>query len=388
MLQVHDFGDYRVARAFAIFFGALVLLGGDRAAPRMFAEPLDRSEFSLVWEYLRFYGLLGVLVSAVVIGIVWVSGYFYSHEWDPHVHHAITIMALSIPFQAAGALAGRTLQSAGRTFLAAMPWRVGAPVLFIAALVAVNFSVGHVDLKAALWLAVLIIVGVTAAQWAMVLRYALRVVAFDSSQRAPRAWLGVSVPMMGVFLVTIGLSESDLYFLEWLAPERSVGHYAAAITTAHFVPMIQTAIVALYAPLIARELRSGTVQDNKALASGQRIMLLALAPVVVGFVLIAEPVMGIFGESYKDAAPALRLLALGNGAWALAALSALWLQYQKRGLTVVRVTVLTLIVDSILNLLLIPKYGMIGAAGSSAATSIGATIAMFWFASKPVQVDE
>ncbi|HMB92797.1 MAG TPA: oligosaccharide flippase family protein [Rhodothermales bacterium] len=384
MLGTHEFGDFRVARAFAVFCGALVLLGGDRAAPRMLAEPLDRREFGVVWEYLRFYGLLGLLISVVIIAVVWLIGYIYhGGTWDPMDHHAVAIMALAIPFMAAGALAGRTLQSVGRTFLAAMPWRVGAPVLLLVALVLVRFVMEQVGLYEVLWLAILTIVVITLAQWAMVRRHALKVIKFASEVRTPRAWLGISVPMMGVFLVTIGLAQSDLYFLEWLGAEGEVGHYAAALTSAHFIPLIQTSIIALFAPLVARDINSGSVQTNTAFLQGQRVMAVALVPVILGFALGAVPVMSLFGSTYPDAAPALRLLAIGNGTWAMAALSALWLQYRGRGLAVMRITVITLLGDSVLNVLLIPEFGTIGAAASSAATSTAAAAAIAWIARRP-----
>jgi len=382
-LAVHEFGDFRVAWAFAIFCGALVLLGGDRAAPRVLADPLDQGKFSAAWEYLRFYGLLGLLISSVIIAVVWIGCYFYHQTWDPNTFHAVAIMALTIPFMAAGSLAGRTLQTVGRTLLAAMPWRVGAPLLLLAALMLGQLTTVQVELNQVLWLAWLIIVVVTLAQWAMVRRYALKVVAFAVEARKPRAWLHISAPMVGVFLVTLGLSQSDLYFLEWLGDERSVGHYAAAITTAHFILPIQTSIVALYAPLVTREIKSGSARANTAFFQGQRTMMLALAPVVLGLVLGAGPIMGLFGADYQDAALVLRLLAFGNGVWAFSALSALWLQYCDRGMTVMRITLFTLLVDSLLNALLIPEFGMLGAAASSAATSVCAAILIVWLARRP-----
>lgn len=44
----------------------------------------------------------------------------------------------------------------------------------------------------------------------------------------PRRWLTTSLPMMGFFLVTVALSQSDLYFLEMLGDEHEVGLYASS----------------------------------------------------------------------------------------------------------------------------------------------------------------
>lgn len=380
LLNAHEFGDYRFALAFSFFCATVVVLGGDRAAPRMLAAPLDQAKYGIAWEYLRFYGVLGLLLSGIIIVSVWSGNYFYHGIRDPEDHHAVGIMVLAIPFMAAGALASRTLQTAGRTFLAAMPWRVGAPVLLLAALMATQFLTNRTTLYEVLWLSCLAIVVVTLAQGVMVKRHALKVVTFAPESREPRQWLGLSVPIMGAFLVNMGLGQSDLFFLEWLGTERAVGHYAAAITSAHFVILIQTSIIAIFAPLVARDLQSSSVQASAALLQGQKIMVMALGPIIIGLILAAVPVMRLFGTDYPEVAPALRLLIVANGVWALAALSALWLEYRGHGKTVVLITALTLLVDSILNASLIPTFGPLGAAASSAVTSIGAAAVTVWLA--------
>jgi O-antigen/teichoic acid export membrane protein len=69
------------------------------------------------------------------------------------------------------------------------------------------------------------------------------------------------------------------------------------------------------------------------------------------------------------------MLVVGNCAWALGALSVLWLHYTGRGTLVVIITLATLALDSALNLLLIPSFGMLGAAGSTTVTMTLAALA-------------
>jgi hypothetical protein len=52
-LSPHDYGDFKVAYAFGFFFGLALLLGGDRAAPRVLAPLIARGEARGTWEYLR-----------------------------------------------------------------------------------------------------------------------------------------------------------------------------------------------------------------------------------------------------------------------------------------------------------------------------------------------
>lgn len=376
LLPPHEFGDYRVARAFAAFFGVAVLLGGDRAAPKALASSLERGETAPAWEYIRFYLGLGLALSTVVIVVTWTVSYLHLGSADPMHHHAVAWLVLSVPIQAAGALASRGLQSARRPFLAAFPWRVALPLLLLLFLSLTAWRLGGLTLETALLLAILSLALVAATQWWQLRQLELPVLERDPGSRAPRLWLHTSVPMMGAFLVTLALSQSDLYFLELLGDEAEVGHYAAAITTAHFLLLVQTTVVGLMAPLVQPALEAGEQASRDTRRRGQRLMLAGLLPAAALLVLGARPILSLFGALYPQAAPALVLLVVGNTAWAAAALSVLWLQYSHRGTWIVAITLATLVVDSAFNALLIPRYGMDGAAAGTAVTMSLAAVAV------------
>lgn len=375
-LAAEAFGDYRVARAFAVFCGALVLLGGDRAAPRVLSHALDHSDFSAAWGYLRFFGWIGVLLSALIIGFTWLGGTLHTGHASPVKHHAVSILSLTIPIMAIGALASRVLQTSGRHAIATVPWRIGAPISMIVGILLVDAVLDGVTLNSALVVSCVTVVLITAGQVGIVRARILHKPRASSESAEPGNWLRLSVPMMGAFLVTIGLAQSDLYFLEWLGDEAEVGHYAAAITTAHFVPMIQIAVLGVYAPLLSRAAHAG---GGEALfLQATRVMALIIAPIALFIAACSEFALQLFGSEYGNAAPWLSLLVLGNGTWAIAAVSTLRLQYAGQGMSVVWITSATLLVDSVLNALLIPSFGPLGAAASSAATSAGAAAALWW----------
>ena len=87
------------------------------------------------------------------------------------------------------------------------------------------------------------------------------------------------------------------------------------------------------------------------LKKGVRVIVgLALLLSVILFVLAAE-ILGVFGAAYQEAVPALRILIAGHF------MSTLF------GVTQV-------VINAILNAILIPKYGMLGAAVASAFSVI------------------
>lgn len=368
LLSAHDYGDYKVAHAFAAFFGVAVLLGGDRAAPKALAGPLAAGETARAWEYLRFFLRLGLALSAAVVGATWLASLLHAGTPDPRGHHAIAWMSLAVPVHAAGALASRALQAARYPVLASLPWRVGAPALFLVLVGAASRLSGGVTLERVVLLAVVTALLLTAWQWWELRRRRMPRFDREPAAREPRRWLAASVPMMGAFLVILALNQSDLYFLEVLGDEAEVGLYAAAATSAHFLLLIQTAVVGLIAPLVQPALEAGPAAALDVRRRGQRLLLTGLVPAALVLALAARPVLSLFGAGYAAAAAVLVLLVAANLSWAAASLSTLWLQYTGHGAVVVAVAAATLAVDSLLNAVLIPRFGMEGAAAGTAVT--------------------
>jgi O-antigen/teichoic acid export membrane protein len=374
-LTEHEYGDFKVAHAFTAFFGVAVLLGGDRAAPKALATPIEEGDTARAWEYLRFFLWLGLSLSALVIATTW-GATLIVHRTVPHdPHHPIAWMSFVVPLYAVSALASRTVQSANLPIRAALPSRVGAPLLFLALLGLAAWRLGGVDLPGVVSLAVTSVAVLLVVQIRQVRRWALPRFERDPAHHEPRQWLATSLPMMAAFLVTLALNQDDLYFLELLAEEHEVGHYAAAATAAHFLILVQVTVIGLLAPLVQPAIEEGRAATRKARTHGRRLMLWGVLPPAVGLFLAARPVLSLFGPHYSQAAPALQLLVIGNCAWALAALPVLWLHYTGRGSLVVVVTLATLALDSALNLLLIPPFGVLGAAGGTAVTMTLAAVA-------------
>lgn len=375
-LTPHGYGDFRVAFAFAYFFGLAVLLGGDRAAPMVLAPCLERGELRKVGEYLRFYMGNALGLTAVLAAVTWTVSYFHVGSPDPQHHHPLAWVVLAVPLNAAGAMISRTLQSARRPSQAALPWRIGLPLLELALFGLVIATQGHLGVEEAVLIAIAAVAAIVGLQWVWVRRLRLVDLARDRGAREPRDWLGASLPMMGTFLVALALNQSDLYFLEALGDDAEVGHYAAASTAAHVLVLVQTTVVGLVAPLARPAIESGEASSRSTYRKGQSLMVGLLIPVAVVVALAGRPILALFGPEYVAAHSVLELLALGNLAWAVAALSSLWLQYEGRAGSVLAISIATLAVDSGLNLFLIPRYGMAGAAAGTAATLSAAAVAV------------
>jgi O-antigen/teichoic acid export membrane protein len=86
------------------------------------------------------------------------------------------------------------------------------------------------------------------------------------------------------------------------------------------------------------------------------------APVLLVFLLFPSPILGIFGREFREGAAALRLLALGQFVNAASGSVGCLLQMTGRQRAYRNVVIAAVVVNLALNVTLVPRYGMNGAA--------------------------
>lgn len=164
------------------------------------------------------------------------------------------------------------------------------------------------------------------------------------------------------FFTTIDL-QLDAFLISFFLTEQDLGWYGAAQTVMlAFWMMPQALRLAIY-PLMARYYLENPARLAQFYALMNRYILLVALPMCAGVALLARPViLLIFGEPFAEAIPALQWMI-----WAVifsfltvpnARLMLVFNRQREAGW----VTGLSMVTNLILNLWLIPSYGIIGAA--------------------------
>jgi O-antigen/teichoic acid export membrane protein len=379
LLPPHDYGDFKVAYAFAFLCSVLVVLGGDRAAPKFLSAPLAEGDNRGVWEYLWFYIRVAGSLSAAVIAVTVIVSLLHVGAVDLEHHHPLLYVSFVIPLMALGGLLSRLLQAAKLLGAAVLPWRIALPLLQTGLVVSLGLLVETLTLVAVIAAAAAAVAVVLYWQWRRARRARLIALQRHPELLNTAAALKVSVPMMAAMLAILALNQMDLFMFEALGDEHEVGYFAAAATTSHMVILAQVTIVGIFTPLIAPAMAAGTRAADSLFWRAQRLVVFSSLPLAAGLILFGGELLSLFGEGFEQATVALRILTLAYAASALAALCSIWLQYSAKGRTVVAITAAALLIDAVGNYLLIPEYGLNGAASATAAAMIAAAIAT-WFA--------
>ncbi len=176
-----------------------------------------------------------------------------------------------------------------------------------------------------------------------------------------------SAPLLLVFFWTHFITASDRFFLNYLSGPSAVGMYAASYSLARPVVEILFNVVNLgeFPRLIKTFDIEGAAGAQKALNKTIAYLMFLCLPTLMGLILLAEPLSTILvGEEYRNGAPwVIRLVAMGAffagiKSFIFDQIFHLHRKSMAQSLTLLPAAALTIL----LNVILIPSYGAVGAA--------------------------
>jgi O-antigen/teichoic acid export membrane protein len=187
-----------------------------------------------------------------------------------------------------------------------------------------------------------------------------------------RAWGRALIPLgltAGMMVIT---RQSDIVLLGLFVEVEQVGIYRVAASASLLVAFGLEAVGAVVAPQIARLYARGELRQLQRLATAcSRVSLAVALPAALVFVLYGEWLLGVVvGVEYAGGAAALAILAGGQLVNAGMGLVGLLLNMTGHETVVTRTLALAALGHIVANLLLIPVWGMNGAAVATAGTFI------------------
>ena len=171
----------------------------------------------------------------------------------------------------------------------------------------------------------------------------------------------------------------DVILLGILATSRDVGLYTAAYRICFLAATIAVATHAVFLPAITHAAEGGEVPISGVLRRSVSLTGTVMIPIVAGGVALAGPLLLLFfGPDYADGTRAFQLLLLSIGLLSLHGTThnvflALHRTKQEAGIFAGGA-----VLNIILNLVLIPRYGLAGAAISTVSAEMLIVLASAW----------
>lgn len=183
-----------------------------------------------------------------------------------------------------------------------------------------------------------------------------------------RAWRRAVVPLAFMAGLQLVANQADVLMLGLFRSDAEVGTYRAVFQTALLVVFGLQALAAVLQPEFARLHHRGEIArlDRLARRGAQATLALALVP-LAGFVGYGAPLLGtVFGPEFAAGALALAILAAGQLAKALGGTAIFLLNMTGHEVISMRCSLAAVSVNILANLVLIPPFGMAGAAAGTA----------------------
>lgn len=375
-LGAQAFGIYALGIAlyqFGELFAALGLPSGVVRFASVYVGSGQRGKLAgLLRQAMRLPFGGGVVVGAVIFASAELvaAGVFK----EPRVAPVLRVVALALPFGAAmmvGALA--TTASGTARFLVYVRDIVHpvANLILVAILCALGFGVVG---AAGAWLAAAVL-GLTTT---VVLVRATFPVVRDRSVKPSYetgALLHFSLPLaLGEFSWLL-LLWTDVLMLGYFGSSTEVGVYRAVSQTALFIPIFLGSLNTIFAPTIADLYHRGRVDRMASVfQTATRWSLMLTAPVYILLVIEPDSILSIFGPEFVLGATPLVILCTGQLVNAGSGGVGYMLMMSDHPYAKLTGDVLFAAVNVVLNVLLIPRYGLPGAAMATGISIAGLNV--------------
>lgn len=381
MLGAEGAGVYYLALTVTTVASVVGRLGLDNAALRFVASSAESGNWAAVKGVHRtalvVAGLTAsVLTVLVLVGAGWISSVAFS---DPDLVTPLRVMALGIVPYALLVVYTQALKGLKATTYAMSLQGFGVPLLAVPLLVILAARLDVVGAVLAWVLGCYAVVGVGHYLW----RKATPDLGEVTGDFSTRDLLSTGFPLLLVASMNLIMSWTDTVMLGVWGASEQVGIYNASMKTAMLISFALLAVNSIAAPKFSSLYSSGEIGALGRLARDISIILAVIAlPMWLACILAPETILSIFGPQFSKGAWALAILATGQLVNVCTGSVGFLLMMTGNERDMRNITVAVSIINVALNLLLVPPFGLVGAAIATsisiACTNVVATGFAYW----------
>jgi O-antigen/teichoic acid export membrane protein len=385
VMGTDGFGAYAYLFSLLSLFVIPAKLGSDIAGVRFVSEYRVGEERHLLGPYV-WWTLRSITVASAVAALAWVVVLSAGALRPDGVSTAAQLLAVAaVPLFAVVRFAEGALRGDERYVVAFAPFAVGLPALLIVAALGLDAASDGRPSVAAVLAAQLAAFAVVAAVQGVALSRLARSQGGRAGGPPPdrerrRGWLRSTV-FLGLYSAfTLVLGQLDVVTVGALVDTRRAGQYAAAWRIASLVSGFLIALNLVLAPTVAR------LWVARDLERMQRILDVGVAGVVAAsvaasgvIVVLREPLLRAFGDGFTPAAGVLVVLCAAQVVNAVGGPVGLLLNMTGHERDSTWVLGLTATLNLAVNIALVLRYGMIGAAWGTAACTVVWNVGLAWF---------
>jgi len=178
--------------------------------------------------------------------------------------------------------------------------------------------------------------------------------------------LSLSLPMLMTTSMTFIIGKSGIIILGIFRSEAEVGYYSIAVKLATLTAFVLQAINSTTASKFSELFHSNKLDELFYVArKSAKLIFWTTFPILLVLIILGKPIIDLlYGQIFTVAYPALLLLAMGQFINSISGSTAMFMNMTGHQVALRNIMVSAATINIILNLLLTPSHGMIGAAFS------------------------
>lgn len=385
LLGLHGYGIYVIALGWALVLTLPARMGFENSALRYSTIYLEEGRSGLLRGFVEA-AAAAVVVSSLVaaLAMVLLAGRF-SRElpFGALIWGAAAVLPFAL-LSVASALIRTTRRIFASQFYDQL-LRPGLLILLLGGAAILGSSLDAPDTLALTAIAATLSLVALLIHLRHVLAPALRAAADFSEWRA---WFSLSLPLLVMGAMQELLNQLEIILLGSLAGPREAGLFSAAWRLASLAPFALVALSVASGPLVASAHHRRAWTELHAitrLSARLGLGFAALASVLL--LVLGRPLLAIFGPEFPQAWPALAILLAGALVNAFTGIVGYLLTLTGRQAQALVIFGATVVVSLGLNLVLIPRFGIIGAAVASASAMCASNLAMLIYVRWTLGID-
>ncbi|WP_185827581.1 flippase [Halomonas nitroreducens] len=361
--------------SFAYALVSLMAIPAQLGIPQLVMRETAKAHACGQWELLRGlwrWSTLAVWITSGVITLVALLGlYLWEGDLNELTRQTLLASFALIPLVALGNLRGAALRGLRRVVLGQLPELVFRPLLFVI-LILVAWAVGDIltSVTAMILHASAALIAFIAGAWILKKVKPGEIARASSACYHSLAWLYAAVPLGMVVGLQMLNSQTDVVMLGFLSTSEDVGVYKVAASVSVLVSFGLQVVNMAVSPHVARLHAQGAMDRlQNVVSKSSRFSVLLAAPVFLFFAVFGEWFLGfVFGAEYSHGYHALLVLVVGQLVNALFGSVGVLLNMTGHQVDSMRAMVMATLINIIMNALLIPLYGTVGAGLATALT--------------------
>ena len=210
---------------------------------------------------------------------------------------------------------------------------------------------------------------------------------FRFSARTVRDLLLISYPFITSEILSTIYGQTDKIMLKSMMNNEAVAMYSVALTLAGAISIIPQALIEGFRPDILKYRATDPAQYHRRLKQlYASVFWICIAYCIAITVLAKWIILILYGEKYLGAVPALSLVVWYTTFSYFGSINNIYMVAENKAKWVQITTLVGALTNVCLNFLLIPRFGVVGAAGASLLTQFIANFVMVYLI-KPLRED-